>query len=82
AWNGKAYYIVDIEHLGTNHIKGVVRNHSYVITVEGISGLGTPVYDPNTVVTEPVKPEETTSYVSARINVLSWKIVNQNVVLQ
>ena len=82
AWNGKSYYTVDIEHLGTNHIKGVVRNHSYVITVDGISGLGTPVYDPNTVVTEPIKPEETTSYVSARINVLSWKIVNQNVTLQ
>ena len=82
AWNGKSYYTVDIEHLGTNHIKGVVRNHSYVITVDGISGLGTPVYDPNTVVTEPIKPEETTSYVSARINVLSWKIVNQNVILQ
>ncbi|MBO5747963.1 MAG: Mfa1 fimbrilin C-terminal domain-containing protein [Muribaculaceae bacterium] len=82
AWNGKAYYTVDIEHLGTNNIKGVVRNHSYVITVDGISGLGTPVYDPNTIVTEPVDPEETTSYVSARINVLSWKIVNQNVNLQ
>ena len=82
AWNGKSYYTVDIEHLGTNHIKGVVRNHSYVITVDGISGLGTPVYDPNTIVTEPVDPEETTSYVSARINVLSWKIVNQNVTLQ
>ena len=82
AWNGKSYYTVDIEHLGTNHIKGVVRNHSYVITVDGISGLGTPVYDPNTVVTEPIKPEETTSYVSARINVLSWKIVNQNVTLK
>ncbi len=82
AWNGKSYYTVDIEHLGTNHIKGVVRNHSYVITVDGIIGLGTPVYDPNTVVTEPIKPEETTSYVSARINVLSWKIVNQNVTLQ
>ena len=82
AWNGKSYYTVDIEHLGTNQIKGVVRNHSYVITVNGISGLGTPVYDPNTVVTEPIKPEETTSYVSARINVLSWKIVNQNVTLQ
>lgn len=82
AWNGKSYYTVDIEHLGTNHIKGVVRNHSYVITVDGISGLGTPVYDPNTIVTEPIDPEETTSYVSARINVLSWKIVNQNVTLQ
>lgn len=82
AWNGKSYYTVDIEHLGTNNIKGVVRNHSYVITVDGIRGLGTPVYDPNTIVTEPIKPEETTSYVSARINVLSWKIVNQNVTLQ
>ena len=82
AWNGKSYYTVDIEHLGTNHIKGVVRNHSYVITVGGIRGLGTPVYDPNTIVTEPVDPEEITSYVSARINVLSWKIVNQNVTLQ
>ena len=82
AWNGKSYYTVDIEHLGTNHIKGVVRNHSYVITVDGIRGLGTPVYDPNTIVTEPVDPEEITSYVSARINVLSWKIVNQNVILQ
>lgn len=82
AWNGKSYYTVDIEHLGTNKIKGVVRNHSYVITVDGISGLGTPVYDPNTIVTEPIDPVETTSYVSARINVLSWKIVNQNVILQ
>ena len=82
AWNGKSYYTVDIEHLGTNNIKGVVRNHSYVITVDGIRGLGTPVYDPNTIVTEPVDPEEITSYVSARINVLSWKIVNQNVILQ
>ena len=80
AWNGKSYYTVDIEHLGKN--KGVVRNHSYVITVDGISGLGTPVYDPNTVVTEPIDPVETTSYVSARINVLSWKIVNQNVTHQ
>lgn len=82
AWNGKSYYTVDIEHLGTNKIKGVVRNHSYVITVDGISGLGTPVYDPNTIVTEPIDPVETTSYVSARINVLSWKIVNQNVILK
>ncbi len=83
-WNGMSYYMVDIEHLGNNSITnyGVVRNHSYVITVEGISGLGTPVYDPNLVVTEPIDPVETTSFVSARINVLSWKIVNQNVTLE
>ncbi len=83
-WNGMSYYMVDIEHLGNNSITnyGVVRNHSYVITVEGISGLGTPVYDPTIDVTEPTEPSETSSYVAARINVLSWRIVNQNVTLQ
>lgn len=83
-WNGMSYYMVDIEHLGNNSITnyGVVRNHSYVITVEGISGLGTPVYDPDINVTEPTEPSETSSYVAARINVLSWKIVNQNVTLE
>ena len=83
-WNGMSYYMVDIEHLGNNSITnyGVVRNHSYVITVEGITGLGTPVYDPTIIITDPTKPTETSSYVAARINVLSWRIVNQTVTLQ
>jgi hypothetical protein len=79
-----SYYTVDIEHLGNNEITNyaVVRNHSYVITVDGIKGLGTPVYDANNNVATPTEPEETSSYVAARINVLSWRIVNQNVTLQ
>lgn len=96
-WNGKSYYIVNIEHLGaltadnadaptawtiTPASFGVVRNHSYVINITGIDGLGTPVYDPDKEVLEPEIPAETESFIAAKINVLSWKIVNQNVVLK
>lgn len=96
-WNGKSYYIVNIEHLGaltaddadapttwtiTPASYGVVRNHSYVINITGIEGLGTPVYDPDQVVFEPEIPAETESFIAAKINVLSWKLVNQNVVLK
>lgn len=84
-WNGMGYYFVNIEHMtdGTSApVYGVVRNHSYVITVEGIKGLGTAVYDPNNVVDEPINPVETESFIAARINVLSWKLVNQKVTLE
>lgn len=85
-WNGMGYYYVDIEHLssgvGAPTVYGVVRNHSYVITVDAIKGLGTAVYDADNVVEEPVTPSGTESFIAARINVLSWKLVNQNVTLE
>ena len=81
--DGQTYYFVDIEHLGTAAAKyGVVRNHSYGVNVEGITGLGTPVYDGDNNVDSPVTPSETESYIAARINVLTWKLVNSNVVLK
>ena len=80
-WNGKGYYIVDIEHLADG-VNGVVRNHSYVISVDGVSGLGTPVYDGNLVVDEPTVTEDSESFIAAKINVATWKVSNQNVVLQ
>ena len=90
-WNGKSYYIVNIEHLGDKEKEGnvyqeafygVVRNHAYEITFSGVKGLGTPVYDPATVYPEPVTPENTESYVAAEINVLAWHLVKQTVTLQ
>jgi hypothetical protein len=92
-WNGKSYYIVNIEHLGTKErvgetteyapaFYGVVRNHAYEITFKGVKGLGTPVYNPETVYPEPVTPENTESYVAAEINVLAWHLVKQTVTLQ
>jgi hypothetical protein len=92
-WNGMSYYIVNIEHLGAKErvdetteyapaFYGVVRNHAYEITFSGVRGLGTPVYNPETVYPEPVTPENTESYVAAEINVLAWHLVKQTVTLQ
>ena len=78
---GQTYYIVDIEHLGTKEAKyGVVRNHVYQIDIESIKGYGTPVYVGHSNLENPEYPtEDEASYVAARINVLSWKVVKQGV---
>ena len=79
--NGMSYYYIDIEHFGTGTTAvGLVRNHLYDITIEKISGLGTPVYDPTKIIT-PEKPVDEYSFISAKINILAWKLVQQNVTL-
>ena len=84
---GQTYYYIDIKHLGTEGKTaeyGVVRNHVYQIDVESIKGYGSPVYiGTGNLVTPPDYPEEDeSSYVAARINVLSWKVVKQGVDIQ
>lgn len=79
-WKDGGYYFLNVEHL-KDGLAGVVRNHSYEITVDGVTGLGTPVYDGAVVIPEPVKPTEDESFIAARVNVLSWKVVSQNVTL-
>ncbi len=91
--SGMMYYNIPIEHLrgGTMSIAtdgavsveeadyGVVRNHCYDLKINKIENLGVSVWDP----AEPIVPNlETPSfYVGASINILSWKVVNQNVEL-
>lgn len=77
---GKAYYYVPIKHLGnTGEVAeyGIVRNHFYKITLSGIKGFGTPVYNPDQVV-KPVVPTYEDTYLAARVQVLQWRVVNQN----
>ena len=78
--DGKTYYFVDIEHLGTVGAKyGVVRNHVYQIDINKISGYGSPVYGEVSFI-KPEYPETyNDSFVAAKINVLSWKVVKQSV---
>ncbi len=88
-WNdGMTYYYTDIIHYNTT--PGVVRNHIYDITISDVVGLGTPVYDPegnpDTDPTDseeiiPEDPDNEESYLAAQINILSWRIVEQNVSL-
>lgn len=77
---GKAYYYVPIKHLGnTGELAeyGIVRNHFYKITLSGIKGFGTPVYNPDQVV-KPVVPTYDDTYLAARVQVLQWRVVNQS----
>ena len=81
--SGQTYYIVDIKHLGkkdTPSEYGIVRNHVYQIDIESIKGYGSPVYNGSSNLENPEYPEVSeSSYVAARINVLSWKVVKQGV---
>ena len=74
---GKTYYFTDIKHLGNTY--GVVRNHIYDINIKSITGLGTPVVSGNPVIVTPEVPEDNATYVAAQINILSWKIVTNEV---
>lgn len=78
--DGRAYYYVPIKHIGGSGELaeyGIVRNHFYKITLTGIKGFGTPVYDPDKVV-DPIVPTYENTYLAARVQVLQWRVVNQN----
>ena len=78
--DGRAYYYVPIKHLGnTGELAeyGIVRNHFYKITLTGIKGFGTPVYNPDQVV-KPAVPTYEDTYLAARVLVLQWRVVNQS----
>lgn len=80
-YDGDAYYYTPIRHLGTKGTLGeygVVRNHSYQVTIDDIKGWGTPVFDPDRIIV-PTIPSNDKSYLAAKVNVLSWRVVNSNV---
>ena len=58
---------------------GIVRNHHYVVTVNSLTKIGKGIFDPEEEIVPGKNDEKDTYYVGARINILSWKIVNQNV---
>lgn len=74
---GAAYYFVPIKHDADRF--GVIRNHVYKLNVKSINGLGTPVPFKDVDKIIPEIPEETETYISAEIDILAWKIVEQNV---
>ena len=82
--DGMTYYYADVKHLGsagTAGEYGIIRNHSYQIAINGVKGWGTPVYNPEAQVV-PVKPTDKETYISAEINVLSWRVVSYEVTLE
>ncbi len=90
AYNGGLmYYNIPIEHLNNDAAEngtvpeakyGVVRNHHYVVTIDKLEKIGKGIFDGNEKIV-PGDPNDDTYYVGAKINILSWKIVSQNVEL-
>ena len=80
--DGMTYYYTDIRHLANDVAKtgayGVVRNHVYKVNIKDITGFGTPVYDPSQDFVEVETPEDIYTYVSAQINILSWRVVERD----
>lgn len=79
--DGMTYYYTDIKHLGkekTTTEYGIVRNHVYNVNITKIDGFGTPVYDKNIDFVTPEKPSDIVTYVAAKINILSWRLVEHN----
>lgn len=87
----EGYFEVPIKHYtasndGKNGYYGVVRNHSYVITITGIKGLAKPLDEDHTGDNsdEPIYPDPDDvdeAYIQATINVLSWHVIGQDVEL-
>ena len=92
---GLAYFSIPIQHLGYEAPAegtevanifataragsfGLVRNHLYQININSIKGLATALRSPDQPIVPPM--DEQTYYVSAKLNVLNWRLVNpQNV---
>lgn len=88
---GRTYYYVDIPHLGSIKAAteeeeavpskgafGIVRNHIYALNITRLTGLGTPVYRPDEVI-YPEKPDKNETYIGAEVEILNWRLVNENV---
>lgn len=87
--DGKAYFNIPIEHLGKKEdgnplagYYGVVRNHTYVITVDKImsTAFATGVFDE----TFPIVPPTITDKYNfkANLKVHAWRMVRKNVTLK
>ena len=86
--NGANVYYIPIEHYApsatitaSEGYYGVVRNHWYRLTISSFSHVGHGVFDPENETLKPEGPEDILYYLGVNINILSWKIVNQNVPL-
>lgn len=88
-YNTRNIYYIPVEHnamksASTNNVEGyygVVRNHWYKIEINSFSKVGHGIYDPDdeTITVKPEEPEDTYYYLGAHINVLSWRVIKQNV---
>lgn len=82
--SGYTYYYTLIKHymVDNTQLYGMVRNHVYDVNITGVTGFGTPVYDPYNHIITPEPPKEQDGFsLAAEIKVLAWAVVENNVEL-
>ena len=77
---GACYYQVPIQTYITTDSSpyGLVRNTSYSITINSITGIGGGVPDPTEPLDE-IPGEDGETYCSIRVNILAWRLSSQEV---
>lgn len=90
--DGAMFYTIPLNHLNAgaeNEVVegqyGLVRNHIYNLSITKIKSLGQGVFVPRTFEDQPPEiiipdtPKDPTFYIESAINVLSWRVVSQQV---
>jgi len=85
--DGMCYYFVNIDQSplsgeAAHTYDGVIRNHIYDLTLNSISGVGVPVFDPEKIIIPQTPSNENLFFVAATVKVLAWKVVSQGVDLK
>lgn len=80
--DGMTYYFTQIEHNKDVEAAkyGIIRNHLYKLNVTKISGLGTPVPNPDITIIPVIPGDDEESYLAAEIEILSYKVVPTQIV--
>lgn len=84
--NGGAYFNVPIVHAvnGDDTFYGLVRNHTYKLTINKIENLGAPIDENGHDENDPIVPdidELKDHFINAQIEILSWHVVENGVTL-
>ena len=77
--NGYTYYWLDITHLAPENMYGhvgIVRNHIYDYEIGSFVGFGIPVLNDSETIYPETPNDPEMMYIAARINILSWRLVN------
>lgn len=70
----EANHDTEIDYMQGNY--GLVRNHSYQITINSITGRASGVCDPDSPIVLPT--ESTRYYVQAQMHILSWRVIKND----
>ena len=82
--DGKCIFIVPIVHNKNNNMYGLVRNHSYKLTIKSISGFGRGIADSTNpiLISEETIPElESTYTINSTLNVNKWTEIEQEITI-